>query len=304
MNIRSNRIFSWAPIERLSVSLRGLFQRSLTVDLQGSEHCFANPVAFDFCIAPRTAVPALRISELYSRAGSALEAEVASLRALEDQLTALLDDNRARGISLLDSFERIGVMIISKDHGWRSIFQQLLLAGNRREQYLELAIGRYLEYLAQRRDVIGSICVLKENARRAAVTRSAAAAPDSVTQIFDATVTPLAPATLPLRRLPQGEAVTVKLEQGRELQIKLARHCFSLTHGRDWALIADNGQRYVLRDGLNSVGRSRENSIAVDSAFRNVSRKHLLAQPIDGDTIVLTDVSSCGTFVAPTALAS
>jgi len=96
----------------------------------------------------------------------------------------------------------------------------------------------------------------------------------------------------------------LRLEHGREVTIALARHRFAIAHDRGWALIADGGQRYVLRDGVNSVGRGRDNSIAVDSTLRNVSRKHLLVEPVGKDALVLTDLSSTGTFIPQTAIAS
>jgi hypothetical protein len=107
-----------------------------------------------------------------------------------------------------------------------------------------------------------------------------------------------------LRRLPQGEAVTIKLARGGAISLKLARHRFSLTHNRDWTLVADNGKTYTLHAGVNCVGRGRDNDVSLDADFRNVSRRHLLAQPLADDVIVLTDLSSHGTYVPPTGLAS
>ena len=282
----------------------GLLQRPLRIELQGRVHVFADPNAFTFSLAPRTAVPALRISELYLRDESALGAEVTRVGKLERQLTDIVRDHEMHGHSLLRTLRQTGVMMISKDHDWRAIFDQLITVDHRDTAYARIAISNYLSYLSQRRDVIGSIRLLKENASQESKAAHVGAMPESVTQIFREPVPIEAKSPTPFQRLPQGKAVTLKLLPGTDLTIQLARHCFSLAHGRDWALIADNGQRYALSDGLNSVGRSRENSVAVDSAFRNVSRRHLLVQPVDDDTIVLTDVSSCGTFVAPTALAS
>ncbi len=98
--------------------------------------------------------------------------------------------------------------------------------------------------------------------------------------------------------------MTIKLARGASISLKLARHQFSLSHQRGWSLMADNGKCYTLHPGVNSVGRGRDNDVPLDPDFRNVSRKHLLAQPLDGDVIMLTDVSAHGTYVPPTALAS
>ena len=63
-------------------------------------------------------------------------------------------------------------------------------------------------------------------------------------------------------------------------------------------------QKLSLARGINRVGRARDNDVALDADFRNVSRQHLLAQPVADDAIVPTDISAHGTYVSPTALAS
>ncbi|MCB1746365.1 MAG: FHA domain-containing protein, partial [Gammaproteobacteria bacterium] len=69
-------------------------------------------------------------------------------------------------------------------------------------------------------------------------------------------------------------------------------------------LLADDGQRYTLQRGVNTIGRSRDNSVMVSSALRNISRKHLLVETVGQDAVMLTDLSSSGTFIPPTAIAS
>ncbi len=280
--------------------LRRYLVRPLRLTLEGREHVFRDPRELDFCLAPRTAVPALRISELYLRAQHELDAEADALAAMEGRLAGMLDADRDGRCALTGALGSAGVRVISKDHGWRDLFDQLLI-GKAARHWLRIAVARYLGYLAQRRDVIGSISLLKAHA---AAAPTAPLAPELATRVFAEPPGETAAPDGELQRLPQGRAVTLRLAQGREIPIRLARYGFSLSHERDWILVADDGRRYVLREGLNSVGRSRDNDVRVEGACRNVSRRHLLAQPLGADAIELTDVSTCGTFVTPTALAS
>ena len=57
--------------------------------------------------------------------------------------------------------------------------------------------------------------------------------------------------------------------------------------------------RHVLATGQNTVGRGSENDITLGTEFRDVSRRHLIAEPIDDHIILLTDISSHGTFAPP-----
>ena len=248
---------------------------------------------FEFCLAPRTAVPSLRFSELFQRADTELQAEAVNMRTLERQLRGILGDDGQHGISCTATLARLGVRMISKDHDWRAIFIELVESRRVDDAYTRVALAAYLSYLNARYDVIHMLLALKRDAFAEAFT------PDKSTVIVAADEPLTGSPDSALRRLPQGEAVTVRLENGEDITIRLAKHRFSLSHRHGWSLRADDGKHYTLRQGVNSVGRSRENDVAVDAHLANVSRKHLLAQPLRADAIVLTDISSYGTYIPP-----
>ncbi|MEX2480774.1 MAG: FHA domain-containing protein [Gammaproteobacteria bacterium] len=255
-------------------------------------YCFCSVRDFDFCLAARIAVPAGRLNDLFGRPVPELALEVAALRSLEHQLGQLLTLPRTRSGQLLELLLQLGLERFTADHGWCDIFAAVSHLPSSHEGYARVAIERYVGYLQARQNALRTILGLRD--------RPTSAAAESRTTAFVSP--PRAAATL--ERLPHGRAVTLKLERGREVTILLARHRFALTHDDDWALTADSGQRYVLRHGVNSVGRSDDNSIAIDGSMRNVSRTHLLAEPVGADAIVLTDVSSSGTFIPAAATAS
>jgi hypothetical protein len=255
---------------------------------------------FGFAIGSRTAVPAARVGVLLTRPAGELPAEEENLHQLELRLQGVAEDFDARGLSCVDTLRGIGTQVFSKDHEWRAIFGALIQAGTAFDRYARIAVARYLDYLAARRQILRALLVVARPATRA---RPAAGA-DHATAAFPTGVLDALERDPALHRLPQGESVVLRVASGRTLSIKLARYDFALEHGRQWALVADDGRRYLLRDGVNSVGRSRDNDVALDAVFRNVSRKHLLAQPLETDAIVLTDLSSSGTFIPPAAIAS
>lgn len=269
-----------------------LRRESLQLRLNERRYCFRSMRDFDFCLAARIAVPAERLNELFRRPVPELALEAAALRSLEHRLARLLATPCACAGELLEPLRQLDLARFTADHGWRDIFAAVSHLPQSHAGYARIAIERHVGYLQARQHALRTILGLRDSPTSAAAeNRTSAFVPPS-----DAADT--------LERLPHGRAVTLKLERGREVTIILARHRFALTHDDDWTLTADSGQRYVLRHGVNSVGRSHENSIAVDGSMRNVSRTHLLAEPVGADAIVLTDVSSSGTFMPPAATAS
>ncbi|MGR8921749.1 MAG: hypothetical protein ACU85V_19220 [Gammaproteobacteria bacterium] len=287
--------------KRLARLARGAAQSlrpPLTLPIDGRAIAFTDARSLAFCLRTRCAVPADRVAALHDRTEAELDAEASRLATVEHRLGELLQASRDGVVALAPALAQVGAAAFSKDHGWRQVFKRFIELGPAYAEEAAIALEGYLAYLAERRDVIGSVALLKSGLAAGPET----AAPEPLaTSAFDAGSLPT---TAPLRRLPQGRAVTLRLACGEETVIRLARHAFALAHGGGWALIAADGERYTLSEGVNSVGRGRDNNVAVDGRYRNVSRRHLLAQPLGADAIALTDVSSCGTWVAPTALAS
>lgn len=292
------------PIHRVTKWLSSLTERPLRLRLQGRDLIFRNCREFEFSIGARTAVPAIRIGELLQRSGAELDVEADNLRSLAMRLTGMVEDFEQRGLSISDTLGQTGIMMISKDHDWRQVFTALLDVPDQLQTYVATALRQYIRYLQARQDALKAAAAMRYG--QAAAADAPLEAAMAQTMAFDATMAysvsgnhHRVPASR-LRRLPRGQAVMLKLERGRKLAIQLARHRFSLAHDGEWALVGDDGSRYVLKPGVNSVGRSRENNVPVNSQLRNISRRHLLAEPRDRDCIMLTDLSSSGTFVAPT----
>ena len=255
---------------------------SLRLCLQGRQLHFASPRDFAFSLVGRSAVPSHRLS---FETGASVAVREAEWQLLDRDIRTLSAMFAAP--CLAGALAAHGTHSFVTDHEWRALFVALLAQRRARGAYLELALGAYIDFLRACQQVL-----------RLSMEVPSMEAPVDVP--WD-TATPPPPA---LRRLPHGQAVSLRLEQGREVTIALARHRFALRHDQEWTLVTDGGHRYVLRDGINTIGRGRSSSITIDNALRNVSRTHLLLEPVGRDVVKLTDLSQEGTFIPPTAQAS
>ncbi len=293
-------------LAKLLQAVRVRFSAPLSITLSNRELRFRRFKDFKFSMAPRTAVPALRFNTLCAHTRAELESEASTIHTLEQQLGRILEEHQRHGIPCKVLLKKLGVRMFSKDHDWRAIFEQLGNARGVRDIYTRLALSTYLKYLASRQEVIRQVIDLGRSTVQPTQPLPAdktAFAPDRSTVIFNAGETAEKAQDPSLCRLPQGEAVFIRLENGEEISIRLAKVHFSLSHDEDWSLRADNGRCYTLRAGVNSVGRGRDNDISVAPDLRTVSRKHLLAEPLGLHGILLTDVSSCGTYIPTAAMA-
>ncbi len=266
---------------------------------------FEDLTDFEFALGARTGVVPARLHELMQRPSAELEAELQGILNLEQRIGGIVAANNSSRLPCGPAVAHLGVSVFSKDYEWRALFAGLIELPAHSDGFLRAALVKYQQYLRDRLRAVRLVMEMKSHLP--GVDGILGDVKDEylkATMMFgvDDKLRPFSREEL--RRLPQGEAVTLRLARGSAISLKLARHEFSLSHNREWTLVADNGKTYTLHAGVNCVGRGRDNDVSLDPDFRNVSRKHLLAQPLDDDVIVLTDISSHGTYVPPTALAS
>jgi hypothetical protein len=193
--------------------------------------------------------------------------------------------------------------LFSQDHDWRTIFKALNKVGKEYDEYKQLALVKYMQYLGSRQDVLKSIFANKFQLDETADGAAQGAGPDlRETIIFESQKTELLAPREGLQRLPRGETVTVSLGNEESLDIVLSRHKFTIVSGQEIYLVDENGPDYVLRNGRNFVGRQQDNDVIIDAGYRDVSRKHLIIDIEDGQDIRLMDLSSHGTYVSASHL--
>lgn len=281
-------------------------RKALRVVIDDRELKFATPGDFAFCVGSRTCVPAKRFETSLRHASDDLWREAEEIKRLEKELIGILEHSRQRGEPCCTAIRQLNLKLFSNDHHWRAIFAVLSGLGSDYDEYQRIGLTKYLQYLGARQEVLRSIYVIKNRGREAEQ-----GPPEDMdrgigtkeTVIFDVMEIEDAqrPAS-PFQRLPRGEATRLCLGRGPTIEMLLAKYQFSLTRGDDWVLTDAHGKRFQLHQGPNMVGRGLTNDIALDSDFRNVSRQHLIIEAASETDILVTDLSSHGTYVRPTYL--
>jgi hypothetical protein len=100
-----------------------------------------------------------------------------------------------------------------------------------------------------------------------------------------------------LVRLPRGESVRLRPTPGDVVEIVLSRHPFQLRPGDAPVLVDLEGTEHPLQPGRNVLGRHPDSDVMIDAAYRDVSRTHAIVEFEPGGDLLLTDLSSHGTFV-------
>ena len=316
------------PVTRTANQLRSLFRkrarRPLVLDLPGKTLVFSTPAEFEFGLASRIEFPVRKAARLVERNADELKGMAIKLRAVEKRFAAVF----AR---CLEQPHRIGELLgelesglLSRDHDWRDIVQALCKHGPDYDDFKNIALVKYMQYLASRQAVLRSVYLEKVQGGLTLAT------PESEVQSADqpmlASVLPISfketalfdldhggggggggggsdgdeDGTQTLKPVPRGEAICIRFIDGRELDIKLASHRYKLFPGKHFCLVDDaSGVTHLLRTGRNVIGRHSGNEVVIDPAYLAISRKHVIIEPISDNAVLLTDISSHGTFITP-----
>ncbi len=299
-------IFQKASGERARGWLQGLMSKPLVLHIGQHDYTFRALCDFEFATAGRTAIPLQKFTDMIRLPAPELLHEANGIRQVERQFIGILEkcieDPENTGALIRD----VGVKAFSNDHEWRDIIAGLNPLGPEFDEYKKVALVKYLQYLGSRQELLNMLY----RARTSKPFTDQDVIPEVAedmrgigtkdTVIFDLMQLEESHRFInPYERLPRGEAVTLRLPKGATVEILLSKHRFKLIAGEKFALVDDAGHAYILSDGRNIVGRHLSNQINIDSAYRSVSRKHLIVELCDKETVRVTDLSSHGTFVPP-----
>lgn len=281
------------------------FSEPARLNVDGKVLTFHTLEEFEFCLDPRTEVPARKVAELLQKPLQHLRDEARNIRHVEQRFMQVLTDAMDDPAALGPSITAIDRQLFTQDFRWRSIVSSLDVLGPERDDFRRAALVRYVQYLRSRQFALRE--AYAEYKRREHVAIIPEPEPDSdnaaqplslrETAIFD--VADLAPREggPTLEPLPRGQTVGVRMSPGAPLEIVLSNHRFELLTGEPYTLKDALGSEYSLRRGRNTVGRDVHNEIVVDPGFRDVSRKHLVIEPQAPDYVHFTDLSSHGTYI-------
>ncbi len=268
----------------------------LRLALNGQVLFFRTPVDLAHSLKSREEPSSPYICRHASSTKAELLAEMARLEEQRSRFAGLLHDCQ-RGLHSWT--EHLSARAIHEENDWRAVFHALLMRPAAELPYLKCAVASYMAYLLRSEMALRLIQRLKGADETSAKSRT----PD-LTRALNLDAIKPGELSETLRRLPQGEPVLIRVAQGCEVSLKIAQHQVSLSHRSGWSLSTAHGERFGLSAGPNVVGRSRENQVVLDGRWTEVSRRHLVAEPLTENLIALTDLSSQGTFIEPSALAS
>ena len=275
----------------------------LRLRLNGQQLVYRSVDDFSFAIESRTSVPAERFHSLLEQTPAELWAEAENIKSVEKNLVDVLEDALLEACACGPAIAGLGLQIFSKDHDWRALMQALNEQGEHFEGYKRLALIKYIHYLGARQELLRLIFNMKSVGHRHddSLHDESAMENDIVeTVLFDLNdLGDSEPTGHPLQRLPQGEAVRAHALPGHAIEIRLAKYPFKIVNAGGWSLRDGHGHRYALSTRQHIVGRGSENGITLGREYRNVSRRHLIIEPVDDHVILLTDISSHGTFAPP-----
>ena len=283
-----------------------LFKKSLTLKIADRTLKFDSKSDFEFALASRTDVPAAKISDFVQFNPQQLLDEASSVRQVERHFVETLSRSIQEPGSIGYLLREMDIKMFSQDHEWRAIMQALTRQERRFDDYKQLALVKYMQYLASRQDVLKGIYTHKVTS---GVNPEMDA--DSVqdpkyrqTVIFDVSAPLIAPAQpnesiapSRLARLPRGESINFRAVGADMIELVLSRHSFRLRAGSNPMLFDNEDNEYPLRSGRNVLGRHPDSDVMIDAAYRDVSRTHAIVDMRDGGEVFITDLSSHGTFV-------
>jgi len=293
-----------------------LFAKALTLEVGGQQVSFSTPAEVEFALSGRTDVPAKKIAEIVGMTLHELRKEATAIKKVEQQFVEVLSKSIEEPGTIAECLRAMDVHVFSQDHHWRDIMRSLNEKDKSYNELRSIALVKYMQYLRSRQDVIKQTYKIKKRERQ--LLEGQAGDPNSVenlqaagdgdeaqvpglrdTIIFDSVILEQQnDKTSEFTRLPKGEALNINIGAGQKVNVRFSKHSFQIANGGGtYAIIDDQNREYPLQDGKNIIGRDSVCNVVVDNIYRDVSRIHLIIEPLDDHQVRFTDLSSHGTFL-------
>ncbi len=285
--------------------LNKLFAKPMELQVGDVALRFFSIPDFEFCLSGRTTVPSRKITEMVKFTPDQLKKEARTIKDIEKRFVSILSKSIEDPLSINRTLRELDPLIFSQDHTWREIISSLNNGGDELNPFRRVALVKYMQYLSSRQEIIKYLYSEKKKFMEESPVRESEA-PEN-TKFRD---TLLLENTLfepnigaeqkdkDYERLPKGEAVSINLNPGQEIEILLSKHVCKLIAGDTLKFVDQAGRQYDLRNGRNIIGRDSISNIMLDPSLRDVSRLHLVIEKSDARKVSLTDMSSHGTYLS------
>lgn len=244
-----------------------------------------------------TKVPLDRLEEFLDWSDDRVRQETQIVNRVLRRFAEAVVNSMESPASAGDFLCELDLKLISRDHDWRAVFSTIKAQASEFDDFKRALLIKYLQYLSFRKRLLEFIYsrrrALDQTEELPGIFLGSGASGIDLERAADR----LNQAPEGFIRLPLGESREVRLSPSMEADLMLAGHAFRLLGGEPPAMRDQNAVTYFLRPGRNMVGRHPESDVRVDQNFSDISRAHCLIEWRGGDLLVLTDLSSRGTFV-------
>lgn len=288
--------------------LNKFFTKPLELQIGDQSYKFCSIADFEFSLGGRTAIPSRKISEMVKFSTEQLKKEARTIKEVEKRFVSILSKSIENPDSINKALRELDPLIFSQDHGWRDIIASLNNGDDELNPFRRIALVKYMQYLASRQEIIKYLYTEKKKLLQEGNGEETAEVGGLLkdTVILENTI--FEPSSdketkdKAFERMPKGEAVTITMKPGEEIDLILSKHPCKLSAIEKLAFLDQKGHRYLLQKGRNVIGRDSASTIILDPGLRDVSRLHLMIEMFDDQTVQVTDLSSHGTYIPATYL--
>jgi hypothetical protein len=285
--------------------LNNFFSKPLELQVGEQTLKFNSVGDFEFAVAGRVAVPSKKITGMVKFTPEQLQKEARTIKEIEKKFVAILSKSIEDTNSINRAIRELDPLIFSQDHGWRDIISSLNAGDEEFNPFRRVALVKYMQYLSARQEIIKYLYSEKKKMLNEPVKSSDNNEKGEFRETLMLENTIFEPgaadneqkASSDFERMPKGEAITVTLKPGAEMDIMLSKHKCRLIAKDGIQFVDQTGKSYTLGKGRNIIGRDTVSTVILDPSLRDISRLHLVIENFDDSSLQITDLSSHGSFM-------
>jgi hypothetical protein len=283
-----------SAIKHLVASIR---RRSLKIKVGARNEVFASPDEFVHFLSARMTIPSESLERFAHQDQRALQREARKMLHAYQNVIDIMANSKQTGESLTNLWRRLDISRVPDDHDWPSILFALGNVEHIIEDYQREALSNYMRFLDARRQAVDSF---RDHSKKRGGNEPSMTSMPRNTAVHE---TPASSdsALEKYSRLPHCHNVEVNLEEKPDITVFLGTNRYRLTKQGEILTLKESGavRTYMLKPGRNTVGRSSQCDVHLDSRQSDISRQHLIVEINTRQRVSLMDVSSRGTYVRP-----
>jgi hypothetical protein len=277
-------------------------RQPLEFEVAGCVQAFDDIEQFNAFLDLRVEVPAATAQHLASLDFQTLNREARHVARAYRNAVDIMVRSAETGQSVVRLWRQLDISRVPEDHEWPSILFAVGNANQFADGLHRTALAHYIRYLDARRNLVES---LQYQLRKVEAAGNEPVVPMSMRGVMEQEPRFTTTRHSVYARLPRRRSITIDLGGRTNLTLYLARNRFVLKReSGSLKLFGQNGVTYPLHAGRNSIGRSSQCDVRVETTQSDISREHLLIEIDEDGRISLTDLSSRGTYIPPELLGS